>query len=330
MSNSSEHRNSRPKRKAAEAALDAIRQSNTTEEADDMLLDLVDNEAAPDGFSGQIVIGTCTLPEEISLIILGFLPKTDLVHKISLVSTMWCHLSKSTLLWQSLDFPMELKASKKTLSSMARFTELLRRPQFASLKKLSFPNISRTRSRNDLQAFSDACPLLEEMDFETLYGDWVGVRPFGSEMEILPVIFPNLKKISLEMVRYTSKHLEQFVEGMGGRLVQLHVIAGRECREYVRCYDETLECISLHCSNLETFRYGFWGDWQENHFEDTVTDNGIISLIQGCKNLKVSVQGCHVICRFCASPNLSLTHLFTFSLSETGTRQPSHDWKASF
>jgi hypothetical protein len=137
MTGSSERRNARPKRKAAEAALDAILKSNTTEEADGMLLEL-DNEA-PDGFSsGQIVIGTCTLPEEISLLILGFLSKTDLVYKISLVSTMWCHLSKSPLLWQSLDFPMELKASKKKLSSIARFTELLRRPQFASLKKLGF------------------------------------------------------------------------------------------------------------------------------------------------------------------------------------------------
>jgi hypothetical protein len=61
MSSSSERRNARPKRKAAEAAIDAIRKSNTTEEADDLLLEL-DNEGAPTVFSGQIVIGTCTLP----------------------------------------------------------------------------------------------------------------------------------------------------------------------------------------------------------------------------------------------------------------------------
>jgi hypothetical protein len=95
-----------------------------------MLLEL-DNEAASISFLGKIVIGTCTLPEEMSLLILGFLPKTDLVQTKSLVSTMWCNLSKSPLLWQSLDFPRELKASKKRLSSMARFTELLQRPQFA-------------------------------------------------------------------------------------------------------------------------------------------------------------------------------------------------------
>jgi hypothetical protein len=329
MNNSSERRNSRPKRKTAEAALDAILKSNTTEEADDMLLEL-DNEA-PDGFSGQIVIGTCTLPEEISLLILDFLPKTDLVHKISLVSTMWCHLSKSPLLWQSLDFPMELKASKKGLSSMARFTKLLQRPQFASLKKLSFPNVNRTLNRNIFHNFSKACPLLEELDLETVYGDWVGVRPFNSEMENFHTIFPNLKKLSSEMLRFTSKSLQQFVKGMGGRLVQLHLTAGRGLGENERCFDETLESVGLHCPNLESFRYGFFEDWHEYHFGDnTVTANGIISLIQGCKKLKVCIRGCHAIRRFRASPNLSLTHLFTFSLSETGTCQPPQDRRASF
>jgi hypothetical protein len=289
MSGSSERRSARPKRKAAEAALDAILKSNTTEEADDMLLEL-DNEA-PDGFSGQIVIGTCTLPEETSLLILGFLSKTDLVHTISLVSTMWYHLSKSPVLWQSLDFPMELKASKKNLASMARFTELLRRPQFASLKKLGFPKIYRTVSRDIFRDFSKACPLLEELDFETVHaGDKLGVRPRNFEMEKLPVIFPNLKKISLEMIQYSSKNLQQFVEGMGGRLVQLHVTAGRALGERERCFDETLESIGLYCPNLASFRYGFMEDWQEEYCENTVTDNGIISLIQGCKKLKVCIS----------------------------------------
>jgi hypothetical protein len=287
MSNSIERRIARPKRKAAVAALDAIQESNTTDEADDVLLEL-DNEA-PDGFSGQIVIGTCTLPEEISLLILAFLPKMDLVHKISLVSTMWCHLSKSPLLWQSLDFPMELKASKKRLSSMARFTKLLRRPQFASLKKLSFPNVNRTLNRYIFHNFSKACPLLEELDLEMVYGDWVGVRPFGSEMEELPTIFPNLKQISLEMLYITSKHLEHFAKGMGGRLVQLHLSAGRGFGEHERCFDETLESIGLHCPNLESFRYGVLVDWNEDRYEAAVTDYGIISLIQGCKKLKVCI-----------------------------------------
>jgi hypothetical protein len=77
---------------------------------------------------------------------------------------------------------------------------------------------------------------------------------------------------------------------MGDRLVQLHVSAwsGRE-----RCFDETLESIGLHCFNLESFRYGFLNGWHEDAFEDTVTDNGIISLIKGCPKLKVCMP-CHL------------------------------------
>jgi hypothetical protein len=202
---------------------------------------------------------------------------------------MWCCLSKSPLLWQSLDFPMELKASKKGLSSMARFTKLLQRPQFASLKKLSFPNIYRTMDRNIFRKFSKACPLLEELDFETVYGDWVGVRPLDSEMENFPAIFPSLKKLSSEMLRFASTGIRQFAKGMGGRLVQLHLTAGRGYGKYQRCFDETLESIGLHCPNLESFRYGFLSDWHEHYGERTVTNNGIISLIQGCKKLKVCI-----------------------------------------
>jgi hypothetical protein len=326
MSGNSERRNARPKRKAAEAALDAMRKNSTTEEEDDDMLLELDNEA-PAFFSGELVIGSCTLPEELSLLILGFLPKTDLVHSISLVSSMWYHLSKSPLLWQSLGFPMELKASKG-LSSMTRFIKLLQRPQFASLKKLCFPNIYRTLNRNFLQSFSKACPLLEELDFETVYGNNVGVRPYGDELQKLPVIFPNLKKISLEMLRSTSEQLQRFVRGMGGRLVQLHVSASRESRERDRCFDESLESIGLHCPNLESFRYGFFVGWHEEEFDDTVTESGIISLIQGCPKLKVYMP---FVCIFCAAPNLSDTPtVFTLSLSESRTCQPPNDWKASF
>jgi hypothetical protein len=60
--------------------------------------------------------------------------------------------------------------------------------------------------------FSKAYPLLEEIDFETAYGVSVGVRPFGSEMENFPTIFPNLKKVSLEILRFTNKYLQHFAK----------------------------------------------------------------------------------------------------------------------
>lgn len=152
----------------------------------------------------------------------------------------------------------------------------------------------------------------------------LGVRARGDEMDKLPVIFPNLKKICLEMLRYTSKDLQQFAKGMSGNLVELHVStsAGRGWNERERCFDENPKSIGLRSPDLESFRYGFLADWHEDRYEATVTDNGIISLVQGCPKVKV--------CDIFAPPNPFLTNLFTLSRSETGTRQPSKDWQASF
>jgi hypothetical protein len=97
-----------PKRKAALAALDAIQKIQVTEEedadADVFLLDAKQEapSAGGGGRHGHFGIGGVALPEELAYHILGFLPKTELVHSISLVSTCWYDLSKSSVLWQTL------------------------------------------------------------------------------------------------------------------------------------------------------------------------------------------------------------------------------------
>jgi hypothetical protein len=106
---------------------------------------------------------------------------------------MWNDLSKSTVLWQTLDFS-DLKQSKKGLTSMSRFLKILQRPQFASLKCLTF-------SRQVFPNISKACPLLEEINCATTHDERIiGVHPFADGMMRLPAIFPNLKKISLELI----------------------------------------------------------------------------------------------------------------------------------
>jgi hypothetical protein len=75
-----------PSAKPPLAALVAIQKIKVTQE-----------EAA------SVVCGV-VLPEELACHLLGFLPKTELVYSISLVSTCWYDLSKSSVLWQTLDF----------------------------------------------------------------------------------------------------------------------------------------------------------------------------------------------------------------------------------
>jgi hypothetical protein len=321
------------KRKAASAALVAIQKIKVAEEEEDDNVLLDAKEEAP--YGGRHVhfgIGgeRVALPEELACHILGFVPKTDLVHSISLVSTLWYDLSKSTVLWQTLDFS-DLKQSKKYLTSMGRFLKILQRPQFASLKHLGFPDIYRTILRNVFPNVSKACPLLEEIDWATVHKENViGVRPFSDEMPKLPAIFPNLKKISLELMHADSNSLEQFVKAMDGRLVGLNLLAGRDGR--IQCLDATLETIGRHCPNLESFRYGFRYDSQEDDFEETVTEKGIIALLRACPKVKVcavcvvlySVMSCYTTSKLLLA---QLTFLLLFS--ESGTDPPPSDWNAS-
>jgi hypothetical protein len=108
-----------------------------------------------------------------------------------------------------------------------------------------------------------------------------------SSMTKPPAIFPNLKKISLEMIRFDSNHLEQFLKATDGRLTGLHLLAGRDGARYSLCLNATLETIGRYCPNLTSFRYGFHRRLQENHFDETVTSKGIIALLRACPKVKV-------------------------------------------
>jgi hypothetical protein len=278
------------------------------------------------------------LPEELAYHILGFLPKTELVHSISLVSTLWYDLSKSSVLWQTLDFSSDLKQSKegrRGLVSLRRFLKILQRPQFVSLKYLSFPDINRTISGQAFHQISKACPLLAEIDLATVYDERnLNCRPSRDDMTKLPAIFPNLKKISLEMFRFDSNHLEQFLKATAGRLAGLHLLAGRDRHRYSHCLDATLETIGRYCPNLTSFRYGFHWNFQENHFDETITSKGIIALLRACPKLKV----CTMRGRLLYALSSLTQHQTFFShtthdppvlFSESGTDPPQKDWKRS-
>jgi hypothetical protein len=264
------------------------------EEDDDDDVSLDDSEAPSAGgrLAHFYIGGGAALSEELVYHILGFVSKTDLVHSISLVSTLWNDLSKSTLLWQTLHFSNDLKQSKKGLASMGRFIGNLQRPQFASLKRLGFPDIYRTRSRNVFPKISKACPLLEEIDLATIHRNHdVGVRPFSEDMTIFPAIFPNLTKISLEMFRGINRDIvERFVQAMDGRLVRLHLLAGGSLHVDYRCLDATLEIIGRYCPNLTSFSYEYLRCVREDNFEETVTDKGIVALLEACPKLKVCIM----------------------------------------
>ena len=135
-----------PKRKAAEAALEGIMR-DAAEEAlydneDNIVLSNLRHRA--EFVRGSVFwVGSVSLPDDISCRVLDFLPKCELVHRASLVSSSWWLLAnRSPLLWHALDFENDPKT--KEITSLVRFHKLLRRPQFASLKKLVPPCLVRT------------------------------------------------------------------------------------------------------------------------------------------------------------------------------------------
>jgi polyhydroxyalkanoate synthesis regulator phasin len=101
-----------------------------------------------------------SLPADVFLQILDFLPKTDLVLRASEVSKAWLAMSRSPQLW-TMEHGLLSRSTR--ITNMDHLLALLERPQFALLKTLAFPNLVRLQE-NALEKIAESCPLLVYMD----------------------------------------------------------------------------------------------------------------------------------------------------------------------
>lgn len=274
----------RPKRKAAVAALDAIAvQMKEQDDEDDEPIAEEEDLWEPVLFCSDIA-----LPKELVLRILEFLPKKELVHRASLVSSAWCKATKHPLLWPALEadiwkkYPGDLP-SKMAFSSMRQFHLFLGRPQFARLKTLVPPDIYRTLHRNVFDRIAEVNPFLEDLDLSgrSSIRQFLLV-PFPEELPRLPALFQNLKKLRLCMRHVEQQHLVEFARLMGERLVELSVFTFALGKSFS---DETFEAIAQNCPNLETFEYEFGGGLSSA--DGRLTKRGPIAVIKGCPKLKI-------------------------------------------
>lgn len=240
--------------------------------------------------------GSVTLPQEIMIEILDFLPKKGLVHSASLVCSSWNQATKHPDLWPVLDADIWKRhptrsnglepPSKTVFPSMSQFFLFLRRPQFAQLKKLTPPDIYRTLHRRAFERLARACPSLEEMDLSGSTSiRYLALISFREELPRIPKLFPKLKKIHICMRSVQAEQLAEFARGMGDRLVDLSVRAshGRHDGRRHDLVDATLETLAEHCPNLEGFRYDFESD---GFMEGRLTERGPMALIRNCTKLK--------------------------------------------
>jgi hypothetical protein len=227
--------------------------------------------------------GAVNLSEDVFKHILDYLSTSDLVHRASLVSSVWLDCSRSPQMWNTMDPKHGMKARSKQTKNMTSLIQLLNRPQFSSLKKLVPPLRVRSTQRGFGQ-IAQACPLLEEIEIG--YVPKSKLRISDSELVRLPSLFPHLQKVNFSMFVICNNAVVRFVEAMAGRLVQLHVsVGGYGGRAGNGLSDVTLESIARNCPNLESFHYGRFSLFSP-HDSTPITEQGVIDLVRGCSNLK--------------------------------------------
>jgi hypothetical protein len=299
----------RPKRKAAEAAWNAIiklrkqdLRSKEIEEREDSRM------MQEDGFV-SFQNDTIMLPPEMMTNLLEFLPKNDVVHRVSFVNKAWRTATRNPVLWPTMGDALWKIRGRGHIASVKGLLNVLQRPQFRSLKQLESPRrVRRTpnRSRTVFDRIAAACPLLQGLD---LYG--FGLQPFPEEITRLPRVFPHLKGVSLFLhTGVDRKQIHQFLRLMGSRLVKLDVL--REAYQNPATdingfSDETFDVLLKHCPNLETLRYRQLPCADEN--DRQISARTVVALFKGSRKLKAASLSlpehvCDVVWDFCVSGNL--------------------------
>jgi hypothetical protein len=226
-----------------------------------------------------------SLPADAFLHILDFLPKTDLVLRISQVSKAWLSMSRSPQMWTILDTEHGLHSKSVRVTNMDHLLALLERPQFAFLKTLAPPNKVRLRKKA-LEKIAESCPLLEDIDMG--YSPHSNMHADDNALMEIPALFPHLKKIRFGSDlrdKVTRNGFRRFLETMADRLVDLRVhafVLHSFDRGTWVLSDADLQEIGRHCQNLEHFRY----EQFEDDGGELLSKEGVIALVRGCPKLK--------------------------------------------
>jgi hypothetical protein len=230
--------------------------------------------------SHQLILvcnGQVSLSEDACCHILDFLPKREIVHKVSFISKAWLSMSRSPRLWKALNTESgTLDRRSQRISNMEVMLQLLKRPQFKSLRILVPPDKIRMRKRS-VETIAQACPLLEHFDIG--YSEWSAMHPDDMDLVKMPILFPNLCSIHMRSYNISRSGLDRFVQQMGSRLVELKTVMFVS-----RLSDTSIDAIRLNCPNLETLRYELGSRYYNEDKE--VLSQEIMGLIQDCPKLK--------------------------------------------
>lgn len=235
------------------------------------------------GRQSDIMFSGMAIPPDIVAQILSFLPAHDSVHRVSLVCKSLLAVARLPQLWHTLDNSTGLLEKSSTITNMTQLLELLKRPQFASLKILTPAEKVQFRAKS-LDHMAKSCPLLERLDLG--YGIWSHMKMDDKALLTLPHLFPHLCAVKLNTYKITDWGLASFCELMGDRLQSIRIYESAYdsggVQKNKKLSDRTLtEVIGKQCPNLQEFEYNssFLG-------RSEITEHGIIGLLDQCHNLQ--------------------------------------------
>ena len=228
------------------------------------------------------------IPTEVMVHALSYLPMNDVTHNVSLVSTSFLEVSRRPELYHTLDFVEETtpssSSSSTTIWDMTQLLNLLRRPQFAKLKKLVPPEEIQLLEVTELEIIAKCCPLLEDFDVGT--GSRSKMTTRDEHLEVLPQLFPHLTNVGFNTGDISDAGIANFCETMGSRLKSIRICDGYYCYGARLTTNALKDSIAMCCPNLEHFECNC-----VCLFGSEITDDGIIPILKHCRKLKNLIIG---------------------------------------
>jgi len=271
------------------------------------------SEAIATGETRDVLLSDITVPANVMMSILEFLPRPQAVNSASLVSKSWLALVRAPQFWEVLDHSAGLLDASSTVKNMTDLLELLAMKQFTGLKILNPPHSVKTRKKA-FEQIAKRCPLLKEINAGGKV--WPHMKLDDTTLVSLPALFPSLTSIRFNMHKLTGTGVVDFCGLMGERLVSLCIYEGYT--RLAKLTDENLKSVSERCPNLE--RFGF--EFDLYGLSQTVfSEKGLVDLLKGCSKLKfLYLNGCRnglaAMFDYIVNRDCCLEHLFVVNCPE--------------
>lgn len=228
------------------------------------------------GASQPLRIAGVSVPEEIFLKVLQFLPQKAIGQTVPLVSKAWLSAARVPQVWETVKISNAFGANHKF--SMTEVLAILQQKHMSHVKHLTLPGKIKF-GKSGMKKLAAACPMLETLDLKKM-------NPDDAQLLQCWEHFPHLTGLSFTMWKTTGTGVAELAKVAGHRLRSLHVEGSAITNSFL--HDRDLRTIAAHCPNLREFAYHIWPEKCQYYEQscDGGTHAGLIALVQGCAALQ--------------------------------------------